>query len=71
LQWLTERPLYFVVSLFILMKDLGLRNSYLGLLIPESLTAFGIFLMRQILYSVPDEIIESVRIQGASVFRIF
>jgi ABC-type glycerol-3-phosphate transport system permease component len=43
-----------VVPLFILMKDLGLQNSYLGLIIPESLTAFGVFLMRQffILYQM-------------------
>ena len=60
-----------VVPLFILMKDLGLQNSYLGLIIPESLTAFGVFLMRQFFYSVPDEIIESARIDGASEFRIF
>ena len=60
-----------VVPLFILMKNLGLQNSYLGLIIPESLTAFGVFLMRQFFYSVPDEIIESARIDGASEFRIF
>ena len=60
-----------VVPLFILMKDLGLQNSYLGLIIPESLTAFGVFLMRQFFYSIPDEIIESARIEGASEFRIF
>ena len=36
-----------VVPLFILMKDLGLQNSYLGLIIPESLTAFGVLLIRQ------------------------
>ena len=60
-----------VVPLFILMRDLGLQNSYLGLIIPESLTAFGIFLMRQFFYSIPDEIIESARIEGASEFRIF
>ena len=60
-----------VVPLFILMKELGLQNSYLGLIIPESLTAFGVFLMRQFFYSVPDEIIESARIDGASELRIF
>ena len=60
-----------VVPLFILMKNLGLQDSYLGLIIPESLTAFGVFLMRQFFYSIPDEIIESARIDGASEFRIF
>jgi len=60
-----------VVPLFILMKDLGLQNTYLGLIIPESLTAFGVFLMRQFFYSIPDEIIESARIDGANEFQIF
>ena len=41
-----------VVPLFILMKDLGLNNTYLGLIVPESLTAFGVFLMRQFLRKV-------------------
>lgn len=60
-----------VVPLFILMKDLGLNNSYLGLIIPESLTAFGVFLMRQFFYTIPNETIESARIDGANEFQIF
>jgi multiple sugar transport system permease protein len=60
-----------VVPLFILMRQIGLQNSYLGLIIPESLTAFGVFMMRQFFYSVPDEYIESARIDGASEYRIF
>lgn len=60
-----------IVPLFVLVKELGMQNSYLGLIIPEGLTAFGIFLMRQFFYSIPDEIIESARIDGASEYRIF
>ena len=55
-----------VVPLFILMKDLGLNNTYLGLIVPESLTAFGVFLMRQFFYTLPKETIESARIDGAN-----
>jgi multiple sugar transport system permease protein len=60
-----------VVPLFIFMRQLGLQNSYLGLIIPESLTAFGVFMMRQFFYSVPDEYIESARMDGASEYMIF
>lgn len=60
-----------IVPLFILVRHLGMQDSYLGLIIPEGLTAFGVFLMRQFIYSVPDELIESARIDGASEFLIF
>jgi ABC-type glycerol-3-phosphate transport system permease component len=60
-----------IVPLFILVRHLGMQNSYLGLIVPEGLTAFGVFLMRQFIYSVPDELIESARIDGASEFVIF
>jgi len=60
-----------VVPLFILVRRLGMSNSYLGLIIPESLTAFGVFMMRQFFYSVPDDFIESARIDGASELAIF
>jgi multiple sugar transport system permease protein len=60
-----------VVPLFILVKSLGMQNSYLGLIIPESLTAFGVFMMRQFFYALPDDYIESARIDGANEFTIF
>jgi multiple sugar transport system permease protein len=60
-----------VVPLFILVKSLGMQNSYLGLIIPESLTAFGVFMMRQFFYALPDDYIESARIDGANEFAIF
>jgi ABC-type glycerol-3-phosphate transport system permease component len=60
-----------IVPLFILVRRLGIQDSYLGLIIPEGLTAFGVFLMRQFIYSVPDELIESARIDGASEITIF
>ena len=60
-----------VVPLFILVRTLGLQNTYWGLVIPESLTAFGVFMMRQFFYSLPDDYIESARIDGASEYAIF
>jgi ABC-type glycerol-3-phosphate transport system permease component len=60
-----------VVPLFILVRRMGLQNRYLGLIIPESLTAFGVFMMRQFFYSVPNDFIESARIDGANEYVIF
>jgi multiple sugar transport system permease protein len=60
-----------VVPLFILVRNLGMQNSYLGLIIPESLTAFGVFMMRQFFYALPNDYIESARIDGANEYRIF
>ncbi len=60
-----------VVPLYILVRQLGMANNYWGLIIPESLTAFGVFMMRQFFYSLPDDFIESARIDGASEYRIF
>lgn len=60
-----------VVPLFILVRKMGLQNSYLGLIIPESLTAFGVFMMRQFFYSIPDDYIESARMDGANEYDIF
>ncbi|MEW5816594.1 MAG: carbohydrate ABC transporter permease [Spirochaetota bacterium] len=60
-----------VVPLFILIRTLGLQNSYLGLIIPEGLTAFGVFMLRQFFYAVPNDFIESARIDGASEYVIF
>ncbi len=60
-----------IVPLFLLVKKMGIQNSYLGLIIPEALTAFGVFMMRQFFYSVPNDFIESARLDGASEFKIF
>jgi multiple sugar transport system permease protein len=60
-----------VVPLFILVRQMGMPNTYVGLIIPESLTAFGVFMMRQFFFSLPDDFIESARIDGANEYRIF
>ncbi|MFZ4615153.1 MAG: carbohydrate ABC transporter permease [Rectinemataceae bacterium] len=60
-----------VVPLFILVRQLGMQNNYWGLIIPESLTAFGVFMMRQFFYALPNDYIESARIDGANEYTIF
>ncbi len=60
-----------VVPLFILIRRMGMQDTYWGLIIPESLTAFGVFMMRQFFYGLPNDFIESARIDGASEYVIF
>jgi ABC-type glycerol-3-phosphate transport system permease component len=60
-----------LVPLFILMSQFGWTNSYLALIIPFMAPALGIFLMRQFILSIPTELIESARIDGAHEFRIY
>lgn len=55
-----------------LLYDLGLLNSYAGLILPAAAPAFGVFLFRQaVLSGVPTEIVESARIDGCGELRIF
>lgn len=56
---------------FIIVSRLGLKNTYLGLILPPCAEAFGLFLSRQFMMSIPNELIESARIDGATEFTIF
>jgi multiple sugar transport system permease protein len=60
-----------MVPLFLLLKQLALVNSYGGVIVPGLASIFGIFLVRQYALSIPDELLEAARIDGASEFRIF
>jgi len=56
---------------FILMSNLGLVNTYPGLILPFLAGPFGVFLMRQFMLGVPDELLEAARIDGANEFKVF
>ena len=60
-----------MLPLFLLMKQLGLVNTYGGVVIPALASVFGIFLVRQYARSIPDELLEAARIDGAGEWRIF
>lgn len=55
-----------VVPLFVIMRELKWLNSYNALIIPGMMSAFGIFLMRQSIMTIPDELFDAARIDGAS-----
>lgn len=60
-----------MLPLFLLMKQLGLVNSFGGVIVPALASVFGIFLVRQYARSIPDELLEAARIDGAGELRIF
>ena len=59
------------VPQFVLVSNMGLTNSYAGLILPFLVGPFGVFLMRQFLQSIPDDLIEAARVDGAGEMRIF
>jgi multiple sugar transport system permease protein len=60
-----------MLPLFLLLKELGLVNSYLGVIVPGLASIFGIFLVRQYALGVPDAVLDAARVDGASELRLF
>ena len=60
-----------MVPLFLIVKKFGWPNTYEALIVPFIVEGFGVFLMRQYLQSIPNELIEAARIDGASELRIY
>jgi multiple sugar transport system permease protein len=60
-----------MLPLFLLLKQMGLVNSYIGVLLPAAASIFGIFLVRQYALTIPDALLEAARLDGASELRIF
>ncbi len=59
------------VPLFVLVTKMGLSNSLIGMILPFVAGPFGVFLMRQFILALPDELIQAARIDGAGELRIF
>jgi multiple sugar transport system permease protein len=60
-----------LIPVFIELFHLGWLNTYQGLIVPRATSAFGIFLFRQFFMSIPKELDEAARIDGAGHFRIY
>jgi len=60
-----------LVPLFILVRELGMLDSYAGLIIPSIFHAFGIFLLRQFYLGIPPEIEEAAIVDGASYWQVY
>jgi multiple sugar transport system permease protein len=60
-----------MIPIYVIFAQLGWIDSYQGLVVPFLMDAYGIFLMRQFITPLPDELIEAARVDGASELRIF
>ena len=56
---------------FLVVRDLGLYNSLPGIIVPSIITATGIFMFRQFFMTVPDDMLQAARIDGASELQLF
>lgn len=60
-----------MIPLYMMIVGLQWNDSYLGLIVPSLVSSFGIFLMRQFMDSLPNEMFDAGRIDGCSDFRLF
>lgn len=60
-----------LIPKYLVLVQLGIYNTYLGMIIPLVADAAGVFIMRQFFISIPVEVEESARLDGASAFRTF
>src|SRR5688500_16064106 len=60
-----------VVPLYVWMNELGLLDTYAGIVAPDLVSVFGVFLMRQAIETIPDDYIDAARIDGGGELRIF
>ncbi|MCK9409895.1 MAG: carbohydrate ABC transporter permease [Bacteroidetes bacterium] len=60
-----------MLPLFLMLKNMGFVNTYIGAIIPGLASIFGIFLIRQFAMSIPDSLIEAARMDGASDFKVY
>ncbi len=64
-------PQIVLIPLYILINKFRWINTYQGLIFPYAMSAFGIFLMRQFIKGIPNDLIDAAKIDGASEFRIY
>jgi multiple sugar transport system permease protein len=60
-----------MIPLYLLMKDIHLDNTLLALIVPFLVGGFGTFLMRQYISTIPDDLIQAARVDGANEFLIY
>lgn len=60
-----------MIPQFVLIAKLGMVNTFIGIILPTIVTPLGVFMMRQFISDLPDELIHAARVDGAGEFRIF
>ncbi|MBN1178558.1 MAG: carbohydrate ABC transporter permease [Anaerolineae bacterium] len=60
-----------LVPVFLVINQVGWNNNLLGVIVPGAATPTGMFLLRQYMLTIPDDLLDSARIDGASEWRIY
>jgi multiple sugar transport system permease protein len=60
-----------VIPIFLIMKTLGLIDTHLSIILPGLVSAFGVFLLRQFYLTLPQELIDAAKLDGASPWKIY
>ncbi|WP_100333101.1 carbohydrate ABC transporter permease [Bacillus alkalisoli] len=60
-----------IIPWYIMSSEFGWTNSYWGLIFPGLMTGFGVFLMKQFMEGIPDDLLDAARIDGLGEFQIF
>jgi multiple sugar transport system permease protein len=60
-----------MIPVYLILKNLGFLDTYAGLIVPGLAGAFGIFIMRQFLQAIPNDLLDAARVDGAGEFKIF
>ncbi|WP_420850673.1 carbohydrate ABC transporter permease [Paenibacillus lutrae] len=60
-----------MIPVYLILNSMELTNTLIGIVLPGLVGAFGIFLFRQFMSAIPDELLEATRLDGASEFRTF
>lgn len=68
--WIIPFEVY-MIPLYVMMVNMNLGNTYWALIIPEISSAYAIFLFRQFMFTIPNDLLDAARIDGAGEWRIF
>ncbi|MGZ9585533.1 carbohydrate ABC transporter permease [Paenibacillus marinisediminis] len=60
-----------MIPVYLILNSMGLTNTMIGVVLPSLVGAFGVFLFRQFMSTIPTELLEATRLEGASEYRIF
>jgi multiple sugar transport system permease protein len=60
-----------LIPIYLIVNNLHMLNTLFALIVPSMVSAFGIFLMRQFIAAIPDDLIDAARLDGASEFGIY
>ncbi len=60
-----------LIPIYLVINEIGWNNNLLGVIVPAAATPTGVFLLRQYMLTIPDELLDAARIDGATEWRIY